>query len=237
MLKKGLSLQNRLNMKHLFSILLFTVVFFLPEVNAQTTRPATTATVKTDTTKQRKFIQFSGIIVTADSLRPIPFVNIFDKKTGRGTVSDYYGFYSFVAMEGDTIIFSSVGFKRSRFVIPDTLTEDKYSLIQMMQPDTIVLPQVTVYPWPSKEQFAQAFVNMNLQDDYMARAYKNMQDAQVRDAAIAMSNDAQMAYYQAMRMERYKLYYAGQVPPNNLLNPIAWYQFVQAWKNGDFKQK
>jgi hypothetical protein len=32
-----------------------------------------------------------------------------------------------------------------------------------------------------------------------------------------------------------QLYYKGQSPPNNLLNPIAWSQFIRAWKNGDFK--
>jgi hypothetical protein len=38
-------------------------------------------------------------------------------------------------------------------------------------------------------------------------------------------------------MEEYKskLYYIGQLPPNNLLNPLAWAEFVKAWKNGDFK--
>jgi hypothetical protein len=29
----------------------------------------------------------------------------------------------------------------------------------------------------------------------------------------------------------------GQLPKNNLLNPIAWAQFIQAWKNGDFRRK
>lgn len=192
-----------------------------------------------DTSKlfNSRLVQFSGIIVSADSLRPLPFVNIYDKRSGRGTISDYYGFYSFVALKGDTIVFSCVGFKKANFVIPDTLKENRYSLIQMMQNDTVMLQTVTVYPWPSKEQFAQAFVNMELPDDYMARAGKNMKDAQVRDASLAMSNDAQMAYYQTMQKERQRLYYSGQVPPNNLLNPIAWYKFVEAWKNGDFKQK
>jgi len=40
-------------------------------------------------------IQFSGIVVTADSLKPIPFVNILIKDTWRGTVTDLYGFFFF----------------------------------------------------------------------------------------------------------------------------------------------
>ena len=33
------------------------------------------------------------------------------------------------------------------------------------------------------------------------------------------------------------IYYAGQLPPNNLLNPIAWSKFIQQWKDGYFKKK
>jgi len=29
----------------------------------------------------------------------------------------------------------------------------------------------------------------------------------------------------------------GQVPPQNIFNPIAWAEFIQAWKRGDFKRK
>jgi hypothetical protein len=29
----------------------------------------------------------------------------------------------------------------------------------------------------------------------------------------------------------------GQTPVNNLFNPVAWSQFVEAWKKGDLKRK
>jgi hypothetical protein len=31
--------------------------------------------------------------------------------------------------------------------------------------------------------------------------------------------------------------YSGQYKPQNIFNPIAWAQFVKAWKRGDFKKK
>lgn len=184
-----------------------------------------------------KIVQFSGVIVTADSLKPVPFVNIYDKSTGRGTVSDYFGFFSFVAMKGDTIVFSSVGYKRSSFIIPDTLSENRYSMIQMMQNDTVVLKQMFVYPWPSREQFKQAFVSLEIPDDYLAKAERNMQIAELKAAAYGMPNNGSMAYKQVLAYEQYKLYHAGQLPTTNLFNPIAWYKFVEAWKRGDFKKK
>jgi hypothetical protein len=40
-----------------------------------------------------------------------------------------------------------------------------------------------------------------------------------------------------MAQDRTKLYYSGGTPTINLFNPIAWAQFLQAWRNGDFKKK
>jgi hypothetical protein len=34
-----------------------------------------------------------------------------------------------------------------------------------------------------------------------------------------------------------KASYAGQNPPQNIFNPAAWAEFIQAWKRGDFKRK
>jgi len=34
-----------------------------------------------------------------------------------------------------------------------------------------------------------------------------------------------------------KLYYNGQLPPNNLLNPIVWAKFINAWRDGTLKNK
>ncbi|MBK6839366.1 MAG: hypothetical protein IPG90_14770 [Bacteroidetes bacterium] len=42
-------------------------------------------------------VQFSGIVVTSDSLNPVPYTSIMIRNTYRGTVGDYYGFFSFVA--------------------------------------------------------------------------------------------------------------------------------------------
>jgi hypothetical protein len=40
-----------------------------------------------------------------------------------------------------------------------------------------------------------------------------------------------------MRATAQKYTYQGQVPPQNIFNPMAWAEFIQAWKRGDFKKK
>src|ERR1035438_3153388 len=80
-------------------------------------------------------LQFSGITITADSLNPVPFTKIFIKNAKKGTTSDVYGYFSFVARKHDTIIFNALGFKPEQFIIPDSVTKNRYSLIQFMTGD------------------------------------------------------------------------------------------------------
>lgn len=181
-------------------------------------------------------IQFSGVVV-GDSLEPVPYCTVIDKSTKRGTVSDYFGYFSFVAHKGDSIRFSSVGYKMSYYVIPDTLKDNKYSLIHVLSTDTIMLPAAFIYPWPSKEQFAEAFVNVEIPNDDYKRAVHNLEQAELKERADGIPMNGSMNYNNDMKQRQDKLYYAGQLPPNNLLNPIAWSKFIKSWKEGKLKRQ
>jgi hypothetical protein len=184
-----------------------------------------------------ELVQFSGIVVSADSLTPVPYTNIVIKNTWRGTVADYYGYFSFVACKTDTIIFSSVGYKKGIFAIPDTITGNRYSLIQVMASDTIMLTQTVIYPWPSKEKFKEAFLNFDVPDDDYERARKNLDLAQLREMASEYPMDGSMNYRNSMQLYQNRLYYIGQTQPITILNPFAWAEFIKAWKEGKFKRK
>jgi hypothetical protein len=95
-----------------FFIIAFVLLFFSPffiQVKAQE---------NTD-----NLIQFSGITVTADSLNTVPYTKIIIKNKNKGTTSDIYGYFSFVAHKQDTILFNALGFKPASYVIPDTITK------------------------------------------------------------------------------------------------------------------
>lgn len=185
----------------------------------------------------RPLIQFSGVVVAGDSLAPVPFTNVLVKHSYRGTMSDVFGYFSFVAQEGDTILFSAVGFKRSQFVMPESLPESKYSIIHQLESDTILLKEFTVYPWPSREQFREAFLALDLPDDDYQRSLRNLSPAEMMQRMENLPPDAYQSFNYAMAQDRTRLYNSGGVPSINLFNPIAWAQFIQAWKNGDFKKK
>lgn len=184
-----------------------------------------------------EFIQFSGIVVTGDSISPVSFTNIVIKNTWRGTVADYYGYFSFVARKYDTIVFSAVGFKKVEFVIPDTISADRYSLIQVMSADTILLPQTVIYPWPSREDFKEHFLTYDVPDDDYERARKNLESAKIREMAATYPMDGSMNFKNTMQLHQDRLYYIGQTQPISVLNPFAWAQFIKAWKEGKFKRK
>jgi hypothetical protein len=186
---------------------------------------------------QPQLIQFSGLVLTSDSLMGIPYATILIKGTGRGTVTDYQGFFSLVAAKGDVIEFSCVGYRPSSVLIPDTLTDNKYSVIQLLTRDTIYLPETQIYPWPTKEQFKQAFLSLDIPDDDLERAKRNLERERLKELGMSMKMDANENIDYLFRRESYKYYYYGQVPPMNIFNPIAWAKFIEAWKRGEFKRQ
>lgn len=204
-----------------FLLLLFSVAL----LHAQESKP------------KEKLVQITGVVVTGDSLLPVPFTGIIIKNTSRGVVADYFGFFSIVARMNDTLEFGSIGFKRSHFIVPDTLTEQRYSLIQVLNPDTILLKEATIYPWPTKEQFKEAFLALKIPDDELARAMRYLSPEQINVLAENMPMSSSMNYKYYMQQQSGKFYNAGTVPVSNLMNPIAWAKFIQQIKNGEFKKK
>lgn len=185
----------------------------------------------------KDLVQFSGITVTADSLNPVPYTKVVVRNSNRGTNTDMFGYFSFVAHKNDTVIFSALGFKPAVFIIPDTITKQRYSLIQVMTSDTLTLTPAFIFPWPTYEDFKQAFINAKIPDDAMEIARKNLSAAKIAMFADQMPMDGQMNYNNYIQNQTSKLYYFGQQQPFNIFNPFAWAQFIKAWKDGKFKRK
>lgn len=215
-------------MKHFLHKILFFLFFsclIIPVASAQTSGDSL------------KLIQLSGVIVSDSDLNPLPYTTVYDKTVGRGVMADYYGYFSFVTHPGDTLYFSFYGHKTSTFIVPDTLTDNRYSIIHMMQKDTINLPEMTVYPWPSKEDFARAFVEMNPTDDAVKRAQRELSGESLAFAAARVKTDASLSHGYAQNQMYTQIYTRGQVPGNNLLNPYAWSKLVKDWKAGKLKRE
>lgn len=188
---------------------------------------------------EKQLIQFSGMVLDGDDeqLYPVPYANIVVKDKRRGTYSDFKGFFSIVVEKGDVIIFSSIGYKTVEFKIPQELTEDRYSIVQLMTQDVINLPETVVFPWPSRDHFKLEFLAMDVTPELQEKAMENLATETLRRMRNEVIADGKenASYY--MRQQSRQYYYIGQQPPMNIFNPVAWKKFFDAWKNGDFKKK
>jgi hypothetical protein len=185
-------------------------------------------------TEKLQVVQITGVVINNDDLSPIPFVNIGVKGTYRGTSADLHGFFSLVTFAGDDLSFTSVGFKDITIHIPDTLSTDNYTVYQSMIQDTIELPVTVIYPWPSKDRFREAFVNLKVPDDAYETARKNLTLNEIKERAKYQGMSASMNYRNFIAQQTEPLYWggklSGQQQPNNLLNPFAWARFFSIWK-------
>ena len=217
------------------NVLLFTILMLasFTVVQAQQQQPVS---------KKPELVQLSGMILADEGNRlvPVPYATVYLPEKRRGTYANNRGFFILTVEPGDKVKFNSLGYESVTITIPDTLTQDRYSVVQMMTTDTIHLPELVIFPWPSKEHFKIEFLKMdvtpelqrlatqNLANDYLAEARKN-------DIIIPYSGKESANFYLRQQAREYS--YIGQVPPMNIFSPLAWGQFFKAWKDGKFKKK
>jgi hypothetical protein len=182
-------------------------------------------------------VQLFGVVMTADSLKAIPYASVVVNKKGRGTITNNDGVFSIAVIKGEKISFTCVGFKDRVITIPANLEGNQYSVIQLMVNDTNFLPATILKPRPTRAQFDRDFVNAKVDDDLYETARKNTSEAQKKIILASLPRDGQEAVGASLSNQAAKYYYSGQVPPMNILNPAAWKSFINSWKKGDFKSK
>ncbi len=183
-------------------------------------------------------VQVSGLVVTGDSLSPLPYCTVFRSRDRRGTMTDARGFFSLPALTGDTLEFSSVGYVSQQAVIPEGGELARVNLVQPMGRDTVAMKDAFVYPWPSRERFRQDFLALGLPNQGLDPAWDSPMDPMdVYDRLSEVGRDGQSTSSEVLAAQAQQVGYAGQAPPVNLLNPVAWVQFLQALKSGDLRRQ
>ena len=195
--------------------------------------------VRAQDDRNEGLVQFSGLVLDGsnEELLPVPYTNISVLGENRGTYTDWNGFFSIVVRRGQKVEFSAVGYETVEFIVPDTLTDDRYSVVQLMTQDVYNLPETVIFPWPSREHFRLEFLAMDVSSQLQNRALENVAAEsleKMRNRVVRDGNE-NADYY--LRQQAQSYYHLGQAPPMNIFNPIAWKQFVDAWKRGDFKKK
>ncbi|MES2882049.1 MAG: carboxypeptidase-like regulatory domain-containing protein [Bacteroidota bacterium] len=212
-------------MKKILLLLLITACLFVTKANAQF------ETVKDSV------VQLYGIVMTADSLVGIPAVSITIRGSNRGTISNNQGVFSIVVLKGDEIEFTHVSYKPKTIIVPRDLQGNQQSIVQLLIEDTNYLPVTIIKPRPSPEQFARDFVQTKVPTDDIEIARQNTDVAKRRILMKTVPGDGSEASRIQFRNIANRASYAGQLPPQNIFNPVAWAEFIESWKRGDFKNK
>jgi hypothetical protein len=159
------------------------------------------------------------------------------KGQNRGTVSNAQGVFSIVVLKGDQVEFTHVTYKPKTITIPRNLEGNQYSVVQLMVIDTVYLPATIIRPRPTPEQFARDFANTKVPDDNIEVARQNTSAAKRRILMRTIPGDGGEAAKVQFNKIANRAVYQGQTPPQNIFNPAAWMEFIEAWKRGDFKNK
>lgn len=187
--------------------------------------------------EEPKVVQFSGFVMTSDSLQGISFTHITIRNRGRVATANADGYFSFAAQAGDTLFFTCIGFTPAVYVLPKVLEKDNYSVIQLMSRTEYYLKGTVIYPWGDRDGFRRAFRELRVPKDDLQRAEENMDPQMLMALAQQLQPSGREAGSTALRQSAYQKSYWGQQPANNLLNPFAWYELYRAAKKGDLKIK
>lgn len=197
--------------------------------------------------QEKKPVQISGVVITAEE-KPqfVPYAHaVVKNRKGGGTMTDPEGFFSLAVLPGDTLVFTSMGFKHERLVIPDTLKQKEYLAKISLKRDTTLLEEVTLYPWPTPDRFKEAFLRTKIPTTEEDIAQRNLAVEELKERAEAMGyspeeiQDYVISAHNAdiYNYGRYQGYSSGGAALlGSLTDPFAWARFFEALKRGDFKK-
>lgn len=185
----------------------------------------------------RKVIQVSGMLLTGDSLYPVPMATVYRERDKRGTLTDMVGFFSLSAYEGDTIEFRSLGFIPEDYVVPMDLDDNRHTMVQMIEQDTVLLQTAQVYPWPTnREKFKQEVIYMDLanNDDLVTYNYSALYNYD----GMLDAESHQLSSYSSVMNQRYNdMYYAGQNPTTGIFDLIKWAKYVRSRRKSELDKQ
>lgn len=180
-----------------------------------------------------KLVQFSGVVYDVDSNTVVPHVTLKNLSSGKSYVANYKGYYSFVVNEGDSIVFSSMGYKNVTLVVPKNLKDKKFTSVVKMKTESIELPVFRVFPWASTDEFKREFLTLKLADDDEEIVRKNLKKAALKDLSYTLPRDGQEIRGMTFNNNHIGLSNQSMVQTNPLLNPLAWSAFLKQISEGN----
>ena len=115
---------------------------------------------------------------------------------------------------------------------------ESVTLIIELKPDTTILPEIEIFPYPTEDLFKKAVLAIELPNRKdLENLDKSLNKDMLRKMYANQPMSANMNYKYFMDQQMLSTSQKYQLPSNPLLNPFAWVKFIKAIKRGDFKKK
>lgn len=176
--------------------------------------------------QQKRVIQLSGVVMDTVA-GPIPGVHVYIPKAGRGVTTNAVGFFSLPVLVGDSIIISSVGYKRQHYIVPAS-SSDYSTIIVPMVEDVTYLKEIVIVPYPTEEVFKEAVLALNLPDNAIDEKNLNAELLALILKTTPMDGPLNQRYalsqWAASQNDKF-------MPVTNpFLNPFNWVKFFNGLK-------
>jgi hypothetical protein len=157
-------------------------------------------------------------------------------KAGRGTITNDQGFFSLPTLVGDTVVVSSIGYKKQKIGVPKSDNQSVTVIIEL-QEDTAYYPIIEIFPYPTEEIFKKAFLSLKKDKFGMYRnMYANVDPILLQRMAMNQNMSPAESFKYSIRNQMYLP--AGQVGSGGFnLNPFAWGSTIKSIRKGDYKKK
>ncbi|MBL7857823.1 MAG: carboxypeptidase-like regulatory domain-containing protein [Cyclobacteriaceae bacterium] len=175
---------------------------------------------------QKRIIQLSGIVMDSVGL---PGVHIYVPKAGRGTTTNGVGFFSMPVLAGDSIVISSVGYKRKHYIVPQHSNEYLTIVVTLVE-DATYLSDVIITEFPTEEVFKEAILALNIPTRDQSIDQRNLN----QELLALILKTTPMDGYQNQRyyMNQWASSQSDKFQPvtNPFLNPFNWAKFFNSLK-------
>ncbi len=172
----------------------------------------------------QRSILVRGILLSADSSRPIPSASVAIKGADRGVVTGDGGRFELNVLEGTVLEFSSIGYKSKTYLVSGSA--DTLYLVQYLQTDTVYLGNTNVKIQPTAQQFSKDLVNAPVRDIPRKIAKANLDPEVLRMKMNNLPVTTEDISRRNIQAGVDKMTNAGMIPPQfsilSLINPKLW---------------
>lgn len=185
-----------------------------------------------------KVMQLTGLVVEAnDSLYGMGGAFVYVPISGRGTNTDYFGYFTMPVLAGDSVVVRALGFKPVSFVVPFD-TSLSYSVLIEMQQDTITIPEIAISKFPTEKAFKEAFLAMDVQGDSYNNMRENLNDKVLQQLYADYGMDANLNHRYFMQQQIYQIENQNEAAVwTRLINPFAWARLIEDIKKQKERKK